>query len=216
LKNEDSLFQSQELAVDTSIAKRFVIGGILIAGTLLILALYLPNLRPSPNNTAVSGTAAIGGPFALRDHTGADVNEQILLGHYSLVYFGFTFCPDICPMTLQTVSDAVELLPGQKSELVQPIFISLDPERDTTSVMADYVGHFHPRMIGLTGTADQVRQAAEAYRVFAQKRPLEESEDYTVDHSGFLYLMNRSGRYIDHFGKDVTMEELSARLRELL
>lgn len=202
--------------MDTGIAKRLVIGGILIAGTLLILALYLPNLRPDPNGTEVGGTAAIGGPFTLTDHMGTDVNEQILLGHYSLVYFGFTFCPDICPMTLQTVSDAVELLPGQKSELVQPIFISLDPERDTTSVMADYVGHFHPRMIGLTGTADQVRQAAEAYRVFAQKRPLEESDDYTVDHSGFLYLMNRSGRYIDHFGKDVTMEELSARLRELL
>ena len=82
--------------------------------------------------------------------------------------------------------------------------------------MADYVGHFHPRMIGLTGTLEQVTDAANAYRVFFQKRQLEDTEDYTVDHSGYLYLMNRSGRYMDHFGKDVTVDELTARLRDLL
>jgi len=181
-----------------------------------ILALYLPNLRPDSTGAEGVGVADIGGPFVLRDHTGADVSEDILLGKYSLVYFGFTYCPDICPMTLQTISDAIYMLPGQKSELVQTLFISLDPERDTPGVMADYVGHFHPRMTGLTGSLEQVREAANAYRVFFQQQSLGEDGDYTVNHSGFLYLMNRSGRYIDHFSKDVTLEELAGRLRGLL
>lgn len=197
------------------LAKRLIIGGMVAISTLLILALYLPMFRPDPNAT-VDGSAAIGGAFTLVDQTGTEVNEQILLGHYSLVYFGFTYCPDICPMTLQTVSDAIDLLPGQKSQLVQPVFISLDPKRDTVETMASYVGNFHERMIGLTGTAEQIQQAASAYRVFYRETPIGTEGDYTVDHSGFLYLMNRSGQYIDHFGKDVTMEDLSARLRELL
>ncbi len=198
------------------VKKRVLIGASLAVGTLVILLLYLPALRPDPNDTTTTGEAAIGGPFTLVDQAGTEISEDILLGHYSLIYFGFTYCPDICPMTLQTVADAIGLIPGQKSELVQPIFISLDPERDSVAAMADYVGHFHPRMIGLTGTMDQVTNAANAYRVFFQKRQLEDGSEYTVDHSGFLYLMNRRGRYIDHFGKDVTVEELTARLRDLL
>lgn len=198
-----------------AIAKRLIIGGFIAIGTLVILMLYLPALRPDPNDT-VEGAAAIGGPFTLQTHTGAEVTEDVLFGHYSLVYFGFTFCPDICPMTLQTVADAIELLPGQKSELVQPLFITLDPARDTPDIMASYVNNFHPRMIGLTGTPDQVKDVADRYRVFYRNTPIGDEGDYTVDHSGFLYLMNRSGRYIDHFRKDVTVEQLSSRLRELL
>lgn len=198
------------------LAKRLIIGGMVAISTLLILALYLPAFRPDPNNTAVEGSAAIGGAFTLVDQSGAEVNEKILMGHYSLVYFGFTYCPDICPMTLQTVADAIDLLPGQKGDLIQPIFISLDPKRDTPETMASYVSNFHERMIGLTGTSEQVQQVADAYRVFFRDTPIGTEGDYTIDHSGFLYLMNRSGRYIDHFGKDVSMEELSARLRELL
>lgn len=199
-----------------AIAKRLIIGGFIAISTLLILALYLPALRPDPNDTVVTGSAAIGGPFTLQTHTGEAATEQILLGHYSLVYFGFTYCPDICPMTLQIVADAMELIPGQKSELVQPVFITLDPARDTTDIMSSYVSNFHPRMVGLTGSPEQVKQAADAYRVFYRNTPIGDEGDYTVDHSGFLYLMNRSGRYIDHFRKDVTVEQLSARLRELL
>lgn len=198
------------------LAKRLIIGGFVAISTLVILALYLPMFRPDPSDNTVEGSAAIGGPFTLQSHTGAEVTDQMLLGHYSLVYFGFTFCPDICPMTLQTVADAVELLPGQKSELVQPVFITLDPERDTVEVMASYVDNFHPRMIGLTGTPEQVNQAASAYRVFYRTTQIGDEGDYTVDHSGFLYLMNRSGRYIDHFRKDVTVEQLTSRLRDLL
>lgn len=199
-----------------AIVKRIIIASFVAISTLAILALYLPMFRPAPNDTTVEGSAAIGGPFTLQSHTGAEVTEQVLLGHYSLVYFGFTFCPDICPMTLQIVADAIELLPGQKSDLVQPLFITLDPERDTAEIMSSYVSNFHPRMIGLTGSTEQVKQAADAYRVFYRNTPIGDEGDYTVDHSGFLYLMNRSGRYIDHFRKDVTVEQLTSRLRELL
>lgn len=199
-----------------ALAKRLIIGAMIALSTLLILALYLPVFRPDPNNTTVDGSAAIGGAFTLVDQTGTEVNEQILLGHYSLVYFGFTYCPDICPMTLQIIADAIDVLPGQKSELVQPIFISLDSKRDTSATMASYVNNFHERMIGLTGTAEQVQDAASAYRVFFRETPIGEEGEHTIDHSGYLYLMNRSGRYIDHFGKDVTMEQLTSKLRELL
>ncbi|NKB42783.1 MAG: SCO family protein [Alphaproteobacteria bacterium] len=198
-----------------ALAKRLIIGGMVAIGTLLILAIYLPAFRPDPNNT-VEGSAAIGDAFTLTDHTGAEVTEQVLLGRYSLIYFGFTYCPDICPMTLQTVADAIEILPGQKGESVQPVFITLDPKRDTVETISSYVSNFHSSMVGLTGTQDQVQKAADAYRVFFREAPIGDDGDYTIDHSGFLYLMNRSGRYIDHFGKDVTMEDLSARLRELL
>ncbi|MDG2242679.1 MAG: SCO family protein [Rhodospirillaceae bacterium] len=199
-----------------AIAKRFIIGGMVAIGTLLILAFYLPAFRPDPNNTTVEGSAAIGGAFTLTDQTGADVTEQILLGRYNLIYFGFTYCPDICPMTLQTVADAINILPGQKGESVQPVFITLDPKRDTIETMSAYVSNFHSQMIGLTGTQEQIQAVADAYRVFFREAPIGEDGDYTIDHSGFLYLMNRSGRYIDHFRKDVTIEELSTRLRDLL
>ncbi|MGY8962899.1 MAG: SCO family protein [Rhodospirillales bacterium] len=199
-----------------ALAKRLVIGAMVALSTLLILALYLPVFRPDPNNNTVNGSAAIGGAFTLVNQAGLEVNEQILLGHYSLVYFGFTYCPDICPMTLQIVADAIDILPEQKSELVQPVFISLDPKRDTSETMASYVSNFHERMIGLTGTAEQVQGAASAYRVFYRETPIGKGGGYTIDHSGYLYLMNRSGRYVDHFGKDVTTEELTSKLRELL
>lgn len=202
--------------MNLAMIKRVTIAACVLLGTALILALYLPAFRPDPSNTTVEGVAAIGGPFTLVNQRGEPVTEQIMLGHYSLVYFGFTYCPDICPLTLQSMADAIDLLPGQESDLVQPIFISLDPARDTPDVVASYVDNFHPRMIGLTGTEDQVREAASAYRVFYRNTPIGEDGDYTVDHSGFLYLMNRSGRYIDHFRKDVTVEQISARLRDLL
>jgi cytochrome oxidase Cu insertion factor (SCO1/SenC/PrrC family) len=199
-----------------ALVKRIVIGALVALGTALILALYLPALRPDPSDTTVEGTASIGGPFELVNQRGETVTQDILLGHYNLVYFGFTYCPDICPLTLQSMADAIELLPGQKSDLVQPVFVSLDPERDTPDIVASYVGNFHSRMIGLTGAPEQVRNAASAYRVFFRKAPLGDDGDYTIDHSGYLYLMNRSGKYIDHFRKDVTTEQINARLRELL
>ncbi len=117
---------------------------------------------------ATSG-ASIGGPFTLTDHEGNAVTEADFLGHHTLVYFGYTFCPDVCPMELQSITEALEQL-GRKADGIVPLFITVDPQRDTVEVMADYAGHFHPSLRALTGTPEEVRAAARAYRVFISRR----------------------------------------------
>src|SRR5262245_36226819 len=135
----------------------------------------------------------IGGPFTLLDHYGARRTDADFRGKLMLVYFGFTSCPDICPTDLQAIGLALDQL-GQAAEEVQPIFITVDPERDTPQLLADYVPMFHPRLIGLSGDANSIRQAARAYRVYYAKVPRTDGSDYTVDHSGFVYLMNGVGQ----------------------
>jgi protein SCO1/2 len=197
-----------------TIAKRIVIGLILFLGTLLVLTLYLPGLR-HPTST-VTGTAAIGGPFTLVDTKGNTVTEAVLNGHYSLVYFGYTYCPDICPLALQNMTQALEIA-GPVADDVVPVFITIDPERDTPQVMADYIGHFHPRMIGLTGTPEQVSQAEQAYRVYAAKAGgTPGKNDYLMNHSGFIYLMDKNGKYVTHFTKDVEPKVIAGRIRREL
>ncbi|MEQ9447411.1 MAG: SCO family protein [Rhodospirillaceae bacterium] len=182
-----------------------------------MLFLYLP--RPAPPVTVIGGgEVAIGGPFTLVNGSDETVTEDVLKGRYSLIYFGFTYCPDICPLALQTITDAIELL-GPAGEQVQPIFISVDPERDTPSVVDAYVDHFHPAFIGLTGSLAQTTAAANAYKVYAKKAPLTDADgaptgDYLVDHTGFIYLMNPEGKYAHHFGGDATAEDIAAYMRE--
>lgn len=202
--------------------KRLLIGSLILLGTLLVLLLYLPAMRPQPVPMQVqtTGEVQIGGPFTLINTRGEQVNESLLEGHYSLVYFGFTYCPDICPLALQTITETLETL-GPVGDEVMPVFISLDPERDTPEVVASYLEHFHPRFVGLTGTLAQTTAAAEEYRVYAKKSFLKDADgvetgDYTVDHTGFLYLMNPAGRYADHFSKDATAPEIAERLRRAL
>ncbi len=130
-----------------------------------------------------------------------------------LVYFGFTNCPDICPTGLQTIAIAMDSLGGDAAR-VQPILISVDPERDTPAVMKDYVQAFHERLIGLTGTPEQIAKVAREYRVYYQKVPLKDSSlGYSVDHSGFIYLMDGQGRYLTHFRHDVAPDEMAKRIR---
>ena len=192
-------------------SKRILIAVILFLGTFLILSLYLPGLRQQ--TSTVTGTAAIGGPFTLTDTKGQTVTEAVLKGHLSLVYFGYTYCPDICPLALQNITSALEIA-GPGTEDVLPVFITIDPERDTKEVLADYIGHFHPRMIGLTGTPEQIKQAEDAYRVFAAKAGAAPGKsDYMMDHTGYIYLMDKNGKYIAHFGKDAQPREIAARLR---
>ena len=141
-----------------------------------------------------TGTPTIGGPFTLVDHQGRTVTEADFRGSYLRVYFGFTTCPDICPTTLQAVTQALDEI-GGPAERVRPILITIDPARDTPPVLADYVAHFHPRLVGLTGTADQVAAAAKVYGVYYAKAP-GGGEDYLMDHSSILYLMDAEGRYL--------------------
>jgi cytochrome oxidase Cu insertion factor (SCO1/SenC/PrrC family) len=139
----------------------------------------------------------VGGPFALVDHSGKPTTDAQFRGKLLLVYFGFSFCPDVCPTDLQSIGLAMDRL-GKAAESVQPVFVTLDPERDTPQRLASYVASFHPRMIGLTGDPGSVQAAARAYKVYYAKVPLGE-RGYTVDHSGYIYLMDRAGQYLGFF-----------------
>lgn len=139
----------------------------------------------------------VGGPFALVDHNGKPATDARFHGKLLLVYFGFTFCPDVCPTDLQSIGLAMERL-GKAGESVQPVFVTLDPERDTPQRLASYVAFFHPRMIGLTGAPSAIQAAARAYKVYYARVPLGE-RGYTVDHSGYIYLMDPAGKYLGFF-----------------
>jgi protein SCO1/2 len=136
----------------------------------------------------------IGGPFALIDHTGKPRTDEDFRGKLLVIYFGYSYCPDVCPTDLQQIGLAVDGL-GAAAESVQPLFITVDPERDTAAHLADYVRLFHPRLIGLTGSAEQIRRVALAYKVYYAKYP-PGSPDYVVDHSSFVYLVDKAGKYI--------------------
>ncbi|MSO97393.1 MAG: SCO family protein [Rhodospirillaceae bacterium] len=196
--------------------KRFLAPAIIFFGTLLLLAMFLPGLRPErPGAGVVQGTAAIGGAFDLIDQKGNAVSAAELKGKYSLVYFGFTNCPDVCPISLQTITQALNIA-GPIGDEVQLVFITVDAERDTPKVMAEYTANFHPRFLALTGTAEQVRAAASAYRVYFQKAKQETPGDYMMEHSGFVYFMDRDGMYLTHFKPDATAEQIAARIRQEL
>lgn len=163
------------------------------------------------------GQAAIGGPFQLVDQNGETRSEQDFRGRYMLVYFGYTYCPDICPTTLATLSRGLEALAARapdKAEVVVPVFVTIDPERDDVEAMAGYAPHFHDRLVALTGTPEQVAGAAKEYRIYYRKVEEEggDPEGYLMDHSSFIYLIGPEGSYVTHFGHDATVEEVAAGL----
>lgn len=169
---------------------------------------------------AVSSGVPIGGPFTLTDHTGKQVTEKDFMGKYMLVYFGYTFCPDVCPTSLTAMGQAMDILeakfPGVAAR-IQPIFVSVDPERDTPALLAEYVKHFHGRMIGLTGTPDQVAAAAKTYRVFFSKvvEKGAAADEYLMDHSSITYVIGPDGKFSTHFGHGTTPEAMSDKLATL-
>ena len=160
---------------------------------------------------ATTGRALVGGPFEMTDHNGRRVTEKDFQGRLMLVYFGFTYCPDICPAGLQVVTAALEEL-GTDANRIVPIFITVDPERDTPEQMKQYVSSFHKSFIGLTGSKEDVAQAAKAYRVYYRKVQDELLSDYTMDHTSFLYLMGADGQFITHFPHSIDPEKLAERL----
>lgn len=160
---------------------------------------------------------AVGGPFELVDHSGKTVRESDFRGKHLLIYFGYTYCPDVCPTELTLMAQALDRL-GPAADKVQPLFITIDPERDDPAHMADYVGLFHPRLVGLSGTAAQVSVAVRAYRVYAAKAPGWEKagKDYLMDHSSFIYWMDDAGKFIAAFPAGSTPDVVAARMKERL
>jgi len=160
--------------------------------------------------TAVAGGAQIGGAFTLVDENGATVTDRDVIDQPSLVYFGYTFCPDVCPLDNARNAEAVEILES-RGDIVKPVFISIDPQRDTPEILRDFTDNLHPRMVGLTGTPEQVKAASQTYRTYFKKQEPEEGNEqfYLVDHSTFTYLVFPDEGFIEFFKRDTTPEALA-------
>jgi len=161
------------------------------------------------------GQIQIGGPFSLTDPDGRTVTDQQFRGRFMLVYFGYTFCPDVCPTELQTVAASLAALGPDAAKLV-PLFITIDPQRDTPKAMGEYTKQFDDRLIGLTGTPEQIAAVAKAYRVYYARSDSKATTDYLMDHSSFLYLMGPDGRMRSLFRPGMQPQELTAALKAQL
>jgi len=197
-------------------AKRGLIALFLGLAVLLgVLAYDFRAFFPSGLEGEQVAPIAIGGEFTLVDQNGVTRHAEDFRGKLMLVYFGYTFCPDACPTALQDMSRAIDLL-GAKGDTAQPIFITVDPARDTVEQMKLYASNFHPRLVALTGTPEQVAVAAKAYRVYYAKGQSAGagSEDYLMDHTAFIYLMGRDGKYLSHFPPGTTAEQMAAAIEK--
>lgn len=160
--------------------------------------------------------SAISGRFSLVDHNGNRVTDEDFRGKWLLVFFGYTHCPDVCPTTLNEIAEVMERLAAD-ADKVQPLFITVDPERDTPDAMAEYVAAFDPRIVGLTGTPEQIKAATGSFRVYYAKAPGEEAPGgYLMDHSAFLYLMNPEGRFETAFGFQDGVKKIVSGIRKYL
>ncbi len=175
---------------------------------------YLMNRQMAqPQGT---GVALVGGPFTLTDQDGRRVSEKDFLGKYMLVFFGYTYCPDICPTELQVMTAALDEL-GAAAEKIQPVFVSVDPERDTPAVLKSYVENFGPRLIGLTGSPEEIAAVAKAYRVYYAKSGNQTSPDaYLMDHSSIIYLMAPDGSFRKHFTYTTDAAKLAGELKNVV
>ena len=192
----------------------FIIAGFLI-GALAGAAVLFVTTPKEVQTVQSSGTALVGGPFSLTSTDGKTVTDRDFSGRYMLVFFGFTHCPDICPAELQVIAQALDRL-GDKAKKVVPIFITVDPERDTPQAMAEYVKSFGPNFVGLTGSPEAIATVAKAYRVAYSKIETKDSPgDYTVDHSALVYLMGPDGKYVTHFSYGISAEKLVEKLDKL-
>jgi cytochrome oxidase Cu insertion factor (SCO1/SenC/PrrC family) len=159
-------------------------------------------------------TGSVGGPLTLTDQTGKQRSDTEFRGKLMIVYFGYTYCPDVCPTDLMAITQALNAL-GPAAEGIQPVFITINPERDT-KVLADYVSAFHHSLIGLTGSPEEIRTVANSYKVFYAKVPDEPSGDYSINHTGVIYLMGRNGEYLGFMPPQTNPDRLTEVLRKYL
>ena len=185
--------------------------GAFLAGLVLCFAVMLIVMQQTPVRPAV---AAIGGPFKLTDQDGRTFTNEDLKGRPFLVFFGFTHCPEICPTTLFEISEILRKL-GPDADRTRALFITVDPERDTSKALKDYLSSFDSHLVGLTGDADAIAAVAKAYRVIYRKVPLDNG-DYTMDHTAIVYLMDKEGHFVAPFGLRRTSEASAEELRKYL
>lgn len=189
-----------------------LLGGMLILGAGAFVALELHDSSHGAAGTLLS--AAIGGPFKLIDQNGHTVTNTDLQGKWVLVYFGYTHCPDACPTALNNMALALSDLGTEKNE-IRPVFITIDPKRDTAPVMKDYVSAFDAPIVALTGSDAAIAQAAKEYRVYYAKHP-EPGGDYSMDHTSIIYVMDPKGRFTASFSGEDPPDQIAARLKKLL
>jgi protein SCO1/2 len=197
----DRVANNRTLVIVTAFTASLLIG-------LLVMLWAMGGVR------GVTAPAAIGGPFQLTDQSGATVTEKNLQGKPSLVFFGFTHCPDVCPTALFEMSEILRAM-GKDADRVNAYFISVDPERDNKAAMKDYLSSFDPHLKGLTGDPEAVAKVLTAYRVYAKKVPLKDG-DYTMDHTALTYLMDRDGKFVAPFNLNRKPEEAAADLKKYL
>ncbi|KQZ02295.1 copper-binding protein [Pseudolabrys sp. Root1462] len=167
------------------------------------------------NPQAVSTASAVGGPFKLVDQNNKPITDQDFKGRPWLVFFGYTHCPDVCPTTLFDVSEMLRAM-GKDADRTGALFITVDPERDTPAVMKDYLSSFDPRMMAATGDRASIDAAEKAYRVYAKKIPTGKGDDYSMDHTAMVYLMDKQGRFVAPFNLKRTPEEAAAEMKKYL
>jgi protein SCO1/2 len=182
------------------------------AGSLVIGLLVM--LWALGGTRSIATPAAIGGPFQLTDQSGQTVTDKDMQGRPTLIFFGFTHCPDVCPTSLFEISEVLRAM-GQDADRVNAYFISVDPERDTADAMKDYLSSFDPHLKGLTGPPQDLAKVISEYRVYAKKVPLKDG-DYTMDHTALVYLMDRDGKFVAPFNLKRTPDEAAGDLKRYL
>jgi protein SCO1 len=185
----------------------------LLAAGAAVVAVVISGLAALRLAGSPERAALIGGPFALQDGSGATISDQTLRGRPFLVYFGYTHCPDVCPTELARISDILTQM-GDRS--IPALFITVDPQRDTPKTMADYVSSFNSRIIGLSGSPQAIEAAEKAYRVFARKGQSQPDGDYSMDHSSIVYLMDKTGAFVEAFNVERPPEEAAKDLERFL
>ena len=199
-------------------ANRFllVLAAAAIAIVTVGLTAILTRIGSASGDSRSSGAVTIGGPFSLVDQTGARVTDQTYAGRYRLIYFGYTFCPDACPTELQVMAQAMDDL-GADTAKVQPIFVTIDPARDTPQQLAAYVPQFDKRLVGLTGSAEQIAAIAREYKVYYAKAETAGAPDaYAMNHSSFVYLMDPAGKFLTVFSSDDDASKIAASIRHYM
>ncbi len=190
-----------------------VVAGLAIAG--LVLTGVMPGTKTSHTSGIIAGSPQVGGEFTLVNNKGEVVTDKDFHGKMMLVFFGYTFCPDVCPTEMQTFTQVMDQL-GDDAKEVAPVFITVDPKRDTVEVIDEFVNAFGPSIVGLTGTEDQITQVKKRYRAYGKKVDNDDPDYYLVDHTSFTYLMGKDGLLTSVFSYGTTPEEITKKIRELL
>ena len=198
------------------LTKTIIICGVIIAAlsTYILLTNDLVDKPMAGQGGEIGNEALIGGAFNLTDQNGNQFTHEDLEGRVSLIYFGFTFCPDICPTSLQKINKVITTLDKYNMPIL-PIFITVDPARDNQDLLKEYLAHFNKKLVGLTGSEQEIRKVADAYKVYfaIAQNDDKNNEHYMLDHSSFVYLMDRNGKYVKHFYMNSPAQEIIDYIR---